>query len=126
MYVYGTQYAMIMLSEGFVSLTMAYVYLPVFYSLQITSSYQVYTRLVLFITLICVYYTRCVCVCVRVRVALYVGIILISYTLKWYTLHIYICAPAITRPRKEFEYCWPLPAYTDGYIFLRKQNTDSL
>lgn len=41
MYVYGTQYAMIMLSEGFVSLTMAYLYLPVFYTLQITSSYEV-------------------------------------------------------------------------------------
>ncbi|XP_065216493.1 sodium-coupled monocarboxylate transporter 1-like [Planococcus citri] len=40
MYVYGTQYSMIVLSEVLVSVTMAYVYLPVFYTLQITSSYE--------------------------------------------------------------------------------------
>lgn len=41
MYVYGTQYSMIVLSEVLVSITMVYVYLPVFYKLQITSSYEV-------------------------------------------------------------------------------------
>jgi hypothetical protein len=41
MYVYGTQYSMIMCPEAFVSITMAMVYLPVFYKLQITSSYEV-------------------------------------------------------------------------------------
>ncbi|XP_069692129.1 sodium-coupled monocarboxylate transporter 1-like [Periplaneta americana] len=40
MYVYGTQYMMIMCPEAFVSVTMALVYLPVFYKLQITSSYE--------------------------------------------------------------------------------------
>ncbi|PSN30897.1 hypothetical protein C0J52_26632 [Blattella germanica] len=40
MYVYGTQYSMIMCPEVFVSVTMAFVYLPVFYKLQITSSYE--------------------------------------------------------------------------------------
>jgi hypothetical protein len=38
---YGTQYWMIMCPEAFVSITMALVYLPVFYKLQITSSYEV-------------------------------------------------------------------------------------
>lgn len=41
MYVYGTQYWMIVCSDCLVSLTMALVYLPVFYKLKITSSYQV-------------------------------------------------------------------------------------
>ncbi|XP_045470398.1 sodium-coupled monocarboxylate transporter 2-like [Harmonia axyridis] len=40
MYTYGTQFWMIIASEGFVSLTMAVAYLPVFYKLQITSSYE--------------------------------------------------------------------------------------
>ncbi|XP_018569275.1 sodium-coupled monocarboxylate transporter 1-like [Anoplophora glabripennis] len=40
MYTYGTQFWMIIASEGFVSLAMAYAYLPVFYQLQITSSYE--------------------------------------------------------------------------------------
>ncbi|KAJ8917414.1 hypothetical protein NQ315_005460 [Exocentrus adspersus] len=40
MYTYGTQFWMIIVSEGFVSLAMAYAYLPVFYKLQITSSYE--------------------------------------------------------------------------------------
>lgn len=41
MYTFGTQYWMIIGSECFVSVTMALVYLPVFYKLQITSSYEV-------------------------------------------------------------------------------------
>ncbi|KAJ8940059.1 hypothetical protein NQ314_010893, partial [Rhamnusium bicolor] len=40
MYTYGTQFWMIVASEGFVSLAMAYAYLPVFFKLQITSSYE--------------------------------------------------------------------------------------
>ncbi|XP_075214684.1 sodium-coupled monocarboxylate transporter 1-like [Lycorma delicatula] len=40
MYVYGTQYWLITASEAFVSLTMIFVYLPVFYTLRITSSYE--------------------------------------------------------------------------------------
>ncbi|KAE8736781.1 hypothetical protein FOCC_FOCC017764 [Frankliniella occidentalis] len=40
MYTYGTQYYLIVLAEAFVSLTMATVYLPVFFKLQITSSYE--------------------------------------------------------------------------------------
>ncbi|XP_023726534.1 sodium-coupled monocarboxylate transporter 1 isoform X2 [Cryptotermes secundus] len=40
MYMYGTQYWMVMCPEAFVSITMALVYLPVFYKLQITSSYE--------------------------------------------------------------------------------------
>lgn len=40
MYVYGTQYWMIVVSEFVVSITMIFVYLPVFYKLQITSSYE--------------------------------------------------------------------------------------
>ncbi|XP_026465208.1 LOW QUALITY PROTEIN: sodium-coupled monocarboxylate transporter 1-like [Ctenocephalides felis] len=40
MYTYGTQYWMIVCPECFVSLTMALIYLPVFYKLQITSSYE--------------------------------------------------------------------------------------
>ncbi|RZF43790.1 hypothetical protein LSTR_LSTR006331 [Laodelphax striatellus] len=39
-YTYGTQYWLVMISEALVSVTMAYVYLPVFYSLNITSSYE--------------------------------------------------------------------------------------
>ncbi|KAG8327053.1 hypothetical protein J6590_028196 [Homalodisca vitripennis] len=40
MYVYGTQYWMIVASDSLVSLTMAFVYLPVFFKLKITSSYE--------------------------------------------------------------------------------------
>ncbi|OXU24946.1 hypothetical protein TSAR_015669 [Trichomalopsis sarcophagae] len=40
MYVYGTQLWCIVIADCFVSLTMAIVYLPVFYGLQITSSYE--------------------------------------------------------------------------------------
>nr|XP_022913659.1 sodium-coupled monocarboxylate transporter 1-like [Onthophagus taurus] len=39
-YTYGTQFWMIITSEGLVSITMAVAYLPVFYKLQITSSYE--------------------------------------------------------------------------------------
>lgn len=41
MYTYGTQFWMIIASEGLVSITMAVAYLPVFYKIQITSSYEV-------------------------------------------------------------------------------------
>lgn len=41
MYVYGTQLWCVVIPDCFVSLTMAVVYLPVFYKLQITSSYEV-------------------------------------------------------------------------------------
>lgn len=41
MYTYGTQFWMTLLSEIFVSIIMAYAYLPVFYKLQITSTYEV-------------------------------------------------------------------------------------
>ncbi|CAH1407495.1 unnamed protein product [Nezara viridula] len=44
MYVYGTQYWLIVIPEILVSFTMAFVYIPVFYKLQITSSYE-YLRL---------------------------------------------------------------------------------
>ncbi|XP_058793324.1 sodium-coupled monocarboxylate transporter 1-like [Phymastichus coffea] len=40
MYVYGTQFWCIIIADCFVSLTMAVVYLPVFYGLKITSSYE--------------------------------------------------------------------------------------
>ncbi|XP_011501766.1 PREDICTED: sodium-coupled monocarboxylate transporter 1-like [Ceratosolen solmsi marchali] len=40
MYVYGTQFWCVIIADCFVSLTMAIVYLPVFYGLQITSSYE--------------------------------------------------------------------------------------
>lgn len=40
-YTYGTQFWMIITSEGLVSITMAMAYLPVFYKLQITTSYEV-------------------------------------------------------------------------------------
>ncbi|XP_054002276.1 sodium-coupled monocarboxylate transporter 1-like isoform X2 [Hylaeus anthracinus] len=40
MYVYGTQFWCVIISDSFVSLTMAVVYLPVFYDLGITSSYE--------------------------------------------------------------------------------------
>lgn len=43
MYVYGTQLWVVILSEAFVSFTMAFAYLPVFYGLGITSSYEVCT-----------------------------------------------------------------------------------
>lgn len=43
MYTYGTQLWMVVLSEWAVSLTIAIVYLPVFYNLQITSTYEVST-----------------------------------------------------------------------------------
>ncbi|KAJ8870935.1 hypothetical protein PR048_027237 [Dryococelus australis] len=45
MYMYGTQYWVVIFPEAFVSITMALVYLPVFYKLQITSSYEVSWRL---------------------------------------------------------------------------------
>lgn len=45
MYVYGTQLWCIVIADCFVSLTMATVYLPVFYGLEITSSYEVYMHL---------------------------------------------------------------------------------
>lgn len=41
MYTYGTQYYLIVFAEALVSFTMAAVYLPVFFKLQITSSYEV-------------------------------------------------------------------------------------
>lgn len=40
MYTYGTQFWMTLVSEVFVSILMAYAYLPVFYKLQITSTYE--------------------------------------------------------------------------------------
>ncbi|XP_017764407.1 PREDICTED: sodium-coupled monocarboxylate transporter 2-like isoform X1 [Eufriesea mexicana] len=40
MYVYGTQFWSVVIADSFVSLTMAIVYLPVFYDLGITSSYE--------------------------------------------------------------------------------------
>ncbi|XP_033301614.1 sodium-coupled monocarboxylate transporter 2-like [Bombus bifarius] len=40
MYVYGTQYWCVIIADLFVSLTMTMVYLPVFYGLGITSSYE--------------------------------------------------------------------------------------
>ncbi|XP_076239427.1 sodium-coupled monocarboxylate transporter 1 [Calliopsis andreniformis] len=40
MYVYGTQFWCVVIADSFVSLTMAIVYLPVFYGLGITSSYE--------------------------------------------------------------------------------------
>ncbi|XP_076618369.1 sodium-coupled monocarboxylate transporter 1 [Colletes latitarsis] len=40
MYVYGTQYWCVIIADSFVSVTMAVVYLPVFYGLGITSSYE--------------------------------------------------------------------------------------
>ncbi|XP_043798049.1 sodium-coupled monocarboxylate transporter 2-like isoform X2 [Apis laboriosa] len=40
MYVYGTQLWCVVIADSFVSLTMAVVYLPVFYGLGITSSYE--------------------------------------------------------------------------------------
>ncbi|XP_044268114.1 sodium-coupled monocarboxylate transporter 1-like [Tribolium madens] len=39
-YTYGTQFWMVLASKALVSLTMAFAYLPVFYKLQITSSYE--------------------------------------------------------------------------------------
>lgn len=41
MYVYGTQHWCVVIADLFVSLTMTMVYLPVFYGLGITSSYEV-------------------------------------------------------------------------------------
>ncbi|CAD1479882.1 unnamed protein product [Heterotrigona itama] len=40
MYVYGTQFWSVVIADSFVSLTMILVYLPVFYGLGITSSYE--------------------------------------------------------------------------------------
>lgn len=48
MYVYGTQYWCVVIADLFVSLTMTMVYLPVFYGLGITSSYEV-TRISLLV-----------------------------------------------------------------------------
>lgn len=45
MYVYGTQLWSIVIADSFVSVTMAIVYLPVFYGLGITSSYEVHAIL---------------------------------------------------------------------------------
>ncbi|KAG7313328.1 hypothetical protein JYU34_000439 [Plutella xylostella] len=44
MYTYGTQFYMVVASEWAVSLTVGFIYLPVFYNLQITSTYE-YLRL---------------------------------------------------------------------------------
>lgn len=41
MYVYGTQLWSVVIADLLVSLTMAVIYLPVFYGLGITSSYEV-------------------------------------------------------------------------------------
>ncbi|KAL6433376.1 hypothetical protein ACFW04_006496 [Cataglyphis niger] len=50
MYVYGTQLWCIVIADSFVSLTMAVVYLPVFYGLRITSSYELlYIPLVIYV-----------------------------------------------------------------------------
>lgn len=48
MYVYGTQFWSVVIADSFVSLTMAIVYLPVFYDLGITSSYEVTNASLLF------------------------------------------------------------------------------
>lgn len=47
MYTYGTQFWTVVLSEWAVSLTVAIIYLPVFYCLQITSTYEVMRSLLL-------------------------------------------------------------------------------
>ncbi|XP_017764409.1 PREDICTED: sodium-coupled monocarboxylate transporter 2-like isoform X2 [Eufriesea mexicana] len=50
MYVYGTQFWSVVIADSFVSLTMAIVYLPVFYDLGITSSYELlYIPLVIYV-----------------------------------------------------------------------------
>ncbi|KAK0176391.1 hypothetical protein PV328_000534 [Microctonus aethiopoides] len=50
MYVYGTQLWSVVIADACVSLTMAIVYLPVFYRLQITSSYELlYIPLVIYV-----------------------------------------------------------------------------
>lgn len=41
MYTYGTQFWMNIVPEVFVAMVMAYAILPVFYNLQITSTYEV-------------------------------------------------------------------------------------
>lgn len=41
MYTYGTQFWMTLVSEVFVAIIMGYAILPVFYKLQITSTYEV-------------------------------------------------------------------------------------
>ncbi|CAG2061222.1 unnamed protein product [Timema podura] len=40
MYLFGTQYWMSVTVEVFVNITMIFAYLPIFYTLQITSSYE--------------------------------------------------------------------------------------
>lgn len=40
MYVYGTQFWLLIISETFTNVVMATIYIPVFYKLQITSSYE--------------------------------------------------------------------------------------
>ncbi|CAN7951781.1 unnamed protein product, partial [Ixodes pacificus] len=40
MYVYGTQYLLIILSYCFVIPATAYLYMPIFYKLQVTSAYE--------------------------------------------------------------------------------------
>lgn len=47
MYTYGTQLWTVVLSEWAVSLTIAIIYLPVFYNLEITSTYEVNNLLLL-------------------------------------------------------------------------------
>ncbi|XP_043529818.1 sodium-coupled monocarboxylate transporter 2-like isoform X2 [Frieseomelitta varia] len=50
MYVYGTQFWSVVIADSFVSLTMIVVYLPVFYGLGITSSYELlYIPLVIYV-----------------------------------------------------------------------------
>lgn len=43
-YTYGTQFWMVIIPKGIVILTICLCYLPVFYTLQITSSYEVNIR----------------------------------------------------------------------------------
>lgn len=50
MYTYGAQLWTITLSEWAVSLTIAVIYLPVFYNLQITSAYEVSHRMFQYFT----------------------------------------------------------------------------
>nr|CAD7453988.1 unnamed protein product [Timema tahoe] len=50
MYLFGTQYWMSVTVEVFVNITMIFAYLPIFYTLQITSSYEMlYIPVVIYI-----------------------------------------------------------------------------